>query len=121
MLSPRSGFLLVEACASIVLIGIFGFLLSTWYIQIIRAEEKIMHRVQAILLAHSCIEEFKALGAPPDIHINNGFTVTWQMTPDSTIPHFMHVTVTVSKVIEEQNITYTLHTGIRDAKRDKSC
>ena len=116
----KSGFFLLEACISIFLIGIFGFLLSTWHVHLSKAESDIRCRVQALTLARSCIEEFKALGRMPTIEKKDGFKVSWEVVPDRQVPHFSHVTVTVSKIIENNRKLFTLKTGILHEKRDKS-
>ena len=116
----QSGFFLLEACVGIFLIGIFGFLLSTWHVHLTQAESDIRYRIQALTLARSCVEELKALGRVPAIDKKDGFQVSWQVVPDREIPHFSHVIVTVSKIIDKNRKPFTLKTGILHEKRDKS-
>lgn len=116
----KSGFFLLEACLSIFLIGIFGFLLSTWQVHLSKAESDIRCRVQAVTLARSCVEEFKALGRVITIDKKDGFQVSWEVLPDRAVPHFSHVTVTVSKIIDKNRKLFILKTGILDEERDKS-
>ena len=60
--SVCAGFLLLEACIGLLLVGLFGSIVSAWYIQIIRVEQEIAHRVQSAIHVQSQAEEIKAFG-----------------------------------------------------------
>lgn len=105
----KYGFFLLEACMGIVLLGIIACVLATWQSALTRAEQEIVHRIKAIMLARSLLEEYRATGSAPTCTQKDGFAVMWQTTPE-------YVSVTVRSALR----TCTLKTGILYEKRNKS-
>ena len=62
VVKKHPGFLLLEACIGLLLVGLFGCIVSAWYIQIIRVEQEIVQRVQTVVSTQSQAEEVKAFG-----------------------------------------------------------
>lgn len=91
----HSGFLLLECCVSLLLLGLISGLVSSWYIQLMSVEQATVQRIQAIMLAQSLIEHYKAYGRPPLYKTKNGFAISWEITSDKHISDFMHVRVTL--------------------------
>ncbi len=107
-----AGFLLLEACLSILLVGIISCIIAGWYMQLVRVETEIARRIQAVLLAQSLIEEFKAFGRLPSLKKKAGFSISWDLRPDSFITDFRHVAVTINRVRDGKQKSFCLKTGI---------
>lgn len=105
----RWGFFLLEACMGILLLGIIGCVMATWKNTLTHAEQEIVDRIKAILLARSLLEEYRATGSAPTCAKKEGFAVMWQMLPE-------YVSVTVRSKLR----TCTLKTKVVYEKRNKS-
>ncbi len=106
------GFLLLEACLSILLVGVFSCVMASWYIQLVRIETEIARRIQAVMLAQSLIEEFKAFGRLPTLKKKAGSAISWDIGPDPLITDFRHVAVTISRICDGRQKSFCLKTGI---------
>ncbi len=59
------GFLLLEACISVLLIGLLGFSITAWYLHLVALEKEMIQRIQAVMLARSLLEKYKAFLTVP--------------------------------------------------------
>lgn len=115
--AQNTGFLLLEACLSILILGVFAYVIASWHMNLIQAEQEIAHRMDAVMLAQSLIEEYKALGKIPKIKKQANFSVVWDAQSDEKIAHFMHVALTIGG----EGKSFTLKTGfLVNAQRNKS-
>lgn len=77
------GFFLLEACVSILLLGIFGTLLAAWQVALIRVEQDCIWRIKTLMYARSLLEKYKATGHMPACQKKGRYVVSWHAAGDT--------------------------------------
>ena len=105
----RRGFLLLETAMSILIIGIFGFVITHWSAGLIRAEIDLIERLKIVMLAQSLLEEYKAFGSIPQPNPKNQYLLTWDKKLDRKGDTHL-ITVQVQRRIGDKFKSYSLQT-----------
>ncbi len=111
VLIKQRGFLLFEACISLLLVALCATILSMWYSHFIEEHTSIKKRVHALLYASSLLEYIRVYKAIPKHQKHKDYSVQWNVVPDTTIPSFKHITVTVTWAGRRKNSRVHLSTG----------
>lgn len=89
--SPK-GFLLIELAAALLVITLISGLLAFWQANLTTTCQNIKKRTQALFLATSLIEEYKAFKTIP-LKKRDSFAIRFDVEPAQNLPSFVYVTV----------------------------
>lgn len=104
------GFMMLEVACALVLVLLVSVVLVQWQSILADAGQNLTRRAQALILACSVIEQYRATGE--QISTAAGFTIIGEYIPDQATPEFYWVQVTITW--QEKHITQTisLRTGV---------
>ncbi len=98
------GFLLLEACMSLLLLSILSLLIFSWHAQLITRQQKIYHTLQALCLARSAME--RTLQDKP-VKRSKNFRVS--ILRKKLLPSYTKITI---KVFNNKQHLLTLTSGV---------
>lgn len=105
------GFLLIELCASLLLVMLLMGTLSVWYIHFHDHQSMVTKRVTALLYATSLLEYMRNRKVMPR-HKLEGFKASWTIVPDKMVAEFKTVTLRVSWQEKGRTHLVQLKTGM---------
>ncbi len=86
---PGRGFLLIEACVSLLIMSTFSLLIFSWHSQLITRQATIFHTLQALFHARSALEQ--ALQGIPLKQSEYPLAISYKRL----LPNYSQITVTV--------------------------
>ena len=107
----RKGFFLVDVVIGIVLLCLWTCLLAAWYQQVQSQKQQSTKRLQALCLASSLLNEYRATKKQPT-GTQEGYTITWLVKNDPQIPTFKHITLTLAWQLKSIRQDLSIETGI---------